>query len=192
MSLLTGFIPFAIFAVLEHFTGLATALFAAAAASLASIAADLLRRRSPKPMEIGSILVFGGLGLYACRFAPAWSIFEIRLYVDAGLLSLVLASVACGRPFTLAYAREKLPRAAWTRPLFMQANRAISLAWAAAFAVLVAADVVMAYVPQVPLGAGILVSVAALFLATRYSLKHARAAVAAAGSRGGGEVATSR
>ena len=108
MNMLIGFIPFAVFAVLEHFTGLVTALFVAAAASLAIIARDLLRRKSPKSLEVGSAVIFGGLGLYASRLAPAWSLFEVRLYVDTCLLLLVLASIAAGRPFTLAYARERV------------------------------------------------------------------------------------
>ena len=61
----------------------------------------------------------------------------------------------------------------------MQTNRAISLAWAAAFVVLVASDVIMAYVPQVPVRAGILVSIAALALAAKYTTKRARNAAEA-------------
>ena len=173
MNMLLGFVPFAVFAVLEHFTGLVLALALAAFASLVIIARDLLRRQSPKLLEIGSALIFGGLGLYAWWARPAWSLFEVRLYVDACLLLIVLASVAIGRPFTQAYARERTAPEVWEQPSFRHGTRAIALAWAAAFAVLVLADACMVFVPQLPLKVDILVSLAALYAAARYTMKRA-------------------
>ena len=171
MNMLLGFVPFAVFAVLEHFTGLVLALALAAFASLVIIARDLLRRQSPKLLEIGSALIFGGLSLYAWWARPAWSLFEVRLYVDACLLLIVLASVAMGRPFTQAYARERTAPEVWEQPSFRRGTRAIALAWAAAFAVLVLADTCMVFVPQLPLKVDILVSLAALYAAARYTMK---------------------
>jgi hypothetical protein len=41
----------------------------------------------------------------------------VRLAVDAGLLAIVLASLAAGRRFTLQYARERVPEQYWHAPL---------------------------------------------------------------------------
>jgi hypothetical protein len=173
MNMLLGFVPFAAFAVLEHLAGLVPSLLVAAAASLLILLRDVVRRRTPKPLEVGSFVLFGGLGLYAAWSRPGWSLFEVRLYVDAGLLLMVLGSIAIGRPFTLAYARERASPDSWQRPAFRRTCRDIALAWAAAFAVLVGADACMAWLPQVPLRVAILVSVAALFAAAKYTMSRA-------------------
>jgi hypothetical protein len=52
----------------------------------------------------------------------------VRLAVAAGLPAIVLASLAAGRPFTLQYARERVPKQYWHAPLFLTINRRI--AWA--------------------------------------------------------------
>ena len=61
--------------------------------------------QTPKILEIGTFVLFGGLALYAVLGGPMWSIMGVRLRVDAGLLTLVLITMAVGRPFTLQYAR---------------------------------------------------------------------------------------
>ena len=53
------------------------------------------------------MFLFGGLAVYALLGGPAWTVIGVRLRVDAGLLLIVLASMAVGRPFTLQYARER-------------------------------------------------------------------------------------
>ena len=71
-----------------------------------------MRRRgeSVKILEIGSLVLFGLLvRVYAGSAAPPWTVATVRLAVDAGLLAIVLVSLAIGRPFTLQYARERVP-----------------------------------------------------------------------------------
>jgi hypothetical protein len=53
--------------------------------------------------------------------------------------------------------------------MFLAVNTTITLAWAGAFAVLVIADVVMLYMPEVPLWVGIALTVAALYGAVRFT-----------------------
>ncbi len=48
----------------------------------------------------------------------------------------MLAGLARGEPFTVEWARETVPAAYWTQPLFLRINAVISLAWGAAFAAL--------------------------------------------------------
>jgi len=104
-----------------------------------------------------------------------WTIPLVRLVVDFGLLVIVLVSLAIGRPFTLQYARETTSPEIWNRPEFMAVNRRITLVWAAAFAVLVLADAGMAFLPQIPHGVMILVTVAALLFASKYTAQSTKA-----------------
>ena len=76
----------------------------------------------------------------SCSIAWASLSTTVRLAVDGGLLVIVLVSLAIGMPFTLQYARESVPKEFWTVPLFITTNQRITAAWAAAFAVMTAAD----------------------------------------------------
>jgi hypothetical protein len=89
--------------------------------------------------------------------------------VDGGLTLIVLISIALRQPFTLQYAREKVDPALWDSPRFLRVNYVISAAWALAFAVLTLADLLMAYVPQLPHSAGIILTVLAIVAALRFT-----------------------
>jgi hypothetical protein len=162
MSLVISFLPFiAFFALLRlvsPLAGLAGALFV----SVSLCARVMLRRQSVKLLELGSLIVFAALVLYTMAVRPNWNVAMVRLWVDAGLLAIVVVSLAIGRPFTLQYAREKVDRRYWDTPEFRATSRLIALIWAAAFAVLIAADAAAAYVPRVPVPVDVCVSVVAL------------------------------
>jgi hypothetical protein len=97
------------------------------------------------------------------------SILGVRLCVDGGLFLIVLVSIALRRPFTLQYAREQAPPDIWHRPEFLRANYIISAAWGVAFAVMVVADIVMVFVPNVPVGFGIGATILAIAGAIRFT-----------------------
>ncbi|MFI5411597.1 hypothetical protein [Kaistia sp. UC242_56] len=78
-------------------------------------------------------------------------------------------------PFTLQYARETTSPEIWKHSEFMAVNRRIALVWAAAFAVLVLADAGMAFLPQIPHGVMIPVTVAALLFAFKYTAQSTKA-----------------
>jgi hypothetical protein len=82
--------------------------------------------RTPKLLQIGTTLLFAGLALYSRMGGPQWSIVGVRLRVDTGLLAIVLASMALGRPFTLQYAREQVAPALWNSAVFMRTNYVIT------------------------------------------------------------------
>ena len=92
----------------------------------------------------------------------ASSIFAVRLVVDAGLLVIVLASMALGRPFTLQYARRQMPQQYWTSPRFLRANTIIASAWAVAFLIMVIAEAAVVFISGLPEMLGIIAVVAAL------------------------------
>jgi hypothetical protein len=120
------------------------------------------RGKSVKILEAGTVVLFGGLAIFTALTRFDWTILEARLAVDLGLLAIVLGSIVVRRPFTLQFAREEVPREYWTNPQFVATNYKISAVWAGAFAVLVLADVVMAFFPAIPLWVGIVVTVLAL------------------------------
>lgn len=170
MGILLGFAPFIAFAVLNGLLGATGALTIAAAVSAALILWNLRRGLAPKLLEAGTVVLFGGLALYALAGGPTGSLFVTRLCVDTGLLVIVLASLALRRPFTLQYAREQTPREFWDRPEFLRANDVITAAWALAFAVMVAADGAVAWVPHLPAAVGIVATVAAIVGAIKFTV----------------------
>jgi hypothetical protein len=93
----------------------------------------------------------------------------VRLSVDAGLLLVVLVSIAIRRPFTLRYARERVDRKYWNHPEFIRTNYVITAAWALAFVVLVLADLVLLYKPDVPPRFGVIATILALTGAIKFT-----------------------
>jgi hypothetical protein len=173
VSLLIGFAPFAVFAVLERVGVTVVGLAAAAAVSLAAILRDtVVHHRSAKLLEVGSLALFGGLAAVAAVGGMHGSVLSVRLVVDAGLLVIVLLSLIVRRPFTLAYARERVPATSWTSPAFLKVNRTLTAAWALAFAFLVASDMLMLRAPAVPRAVGIATTVAALLGALIFTSRY--------------------
>jgi hypothetical protein len=156
----------------DHLGYVETALWAGALVAGALLMRDrFILGRSFKILEVGTFALFAGLAVYTRATAQLWTIPAVRLVVDAGLLLIVLASLAAGRPFTLQYARENTPREVWSSPRFLAVNRNITLAWAAAFAVLVLADAAMVYVLEIPRRLDIIATVLALVGAYKYTAR---------------------
>jgi hypothetical protein len=164
METLLAFAPFIVYVVIERIAGIMPGLISAAMVAFALLIRDIISpKRTVKLLDIGTTILFGGLAAYARFTAVTWSIVAVRLRVDAGLLLIVLTSIIVRRPFTLQYARERVARDLWDSPEFVRINYVITAAWAGAFAVMVAADLVMLYVPTLPRWVGIAATVAALY-----------------------------
>ena len=170
MGLILAFAPFIVFVIAERLAGPKIGLTVATMASGVLLLRDWLSRsRTVKVLEIGTFLLFGGLAAYAAASGAAWSIVGVRLRVDAGLLLIVLVSIAICRPFTLPYAREETPREFWNAPAFIKTNYVITAVWALAFAVMVGADLLMLYLPNLPLKVGIGATILAIVGAIRFT-----------------------
>ncbi len=169
MGILLGFAPFLMFALAATAWGPMVGLILGAATSAALLARDIVRRSQPKILEMGTCLMFVGLAAWQKLLPSDTSVFSVRLRVDIGLMIIVLASIAIGKPFTLQYARERVSADQAKSPSFMRTNRAISAVWAAAFVCIVAADALLLYVPAVPRAVSIVVTVAALIGAYRFT-----------------------
>jgi hypothetical protein len=163
VNILLAFTPFLTFALLEPRFGAHGALLAATVVSGLLVADDILvRRKSMKPLETGSLILFGALAFASRSPAFSPSALVVRLLVNGGLLALVAGSLLVGRPFTLPYAREQVSPEVAASARFRAVNRKLSAAWALAFAVIVAADAAMLYAPGFTPLAGTVASLAAL------------------------------
>ncbi len=169
MGILLSFAPFIAFALIDRLVGSVEGLSAGFAISALFLARDWLSAtRNAKLLEVGTAILFGLLAGCALAFDPGWSVIGVRLMVDAGLLLIVLASIVVRQPFTLQYAREQVSDEVAKSPAFLRTNYIISAAWALAFAVLVAADLVMLYLPDLH-RLGIIVTIVALVGAFKFT-----------------------
>lgn len=170
MNLLLAFAPFITFAIVDRVVGATPGLIAGALVAIALVIRDALsKKRTVKILEVGTVILFGGLAVYSLLLTVAWTIVGVRLWVDAGLLVIVLASLALRQPFTLQYAREKVAEEYWAQPAFLRTNDIITAVWAAAFALMVIADLVMLYVPAVPVRVGVWVTILAILGAYKFT-----------------------
>jgi hypothetical protein len=151
--------PYGAFTTLMLVTSAAVSLFAAAAICLMVMAYDMVRGCSIKMLGAGSAILFATLGCYFTLVDSSLSSSAVRL--TAGVLAIMLISLAIRRPFTLQYAREVVDAETAGLPGFLKANYIITWAWAAASLLIVMADVLMIYVPGLPLWTGIAIAFAA-------------------------------
>ena len=169
MGILLAFAPFIAFAVIDRLVGAIPGLVVGAAVSGILLLRDWIGGKTPKVLEFGTVILFSGLAVYAVLGSPTWSIVGVRLRVDAGLLLIVLLSMALRRPFTLQYARERVSREYWDRAEFIRTNYVITAVWALAFAVLVIADLILLYAPNLPPRFSIVATILALLAAIKFT-----------------------
>jgi hypothetical protein len=188
MNILLSLSPFIAFFVLMRVVHPLAGLVGAFIVSLLLGVFQWRRGESVKVLEIGSLALFGALVFYTLVAAPEWTVATVRLAVDAGLFAIALVSLLVGRPFTLQYARESVPKEFWSSPLFLSTNRQITAAWTAAFAVMAGADAAAQYVDAIPFWIDIAATVAAFaaaFWFTRWSSARARRRAASFANPGG-------
>jgi len=153
--------PYAAFATLMLVSSAAVSVFASAAICLMVIAYDALRGRSLKMLGAGSVIVFAALGAYITLLDRSLSSSAVKLAVDAGVFAISLTSLVIRKPFTLQYAREMVDAETAQLPGFARANYIITWAWTGAFLLMMIANVLMIYVPGLPLWSGLVIAFAA-------------------------------
>ncbi len=153
--------PFGAFGVLMLVASAAVSLFAAAALCLGIVAYDAIRGGSVKLFMVGAVIVFGALGCYVTLVDGNWSGVAIRLAVDGGFLAIALLSIAIRLPFTLQYAREAVEHEITLLPSFMRANYILTWVWTGAIVLMLIADILMIYLPSLPLWIGLAAAFAA-------------------------------
>lgn len=161
MTIFLVLLPFGVFSALMLLAAADMALFAAAATGLAVIAYDRFRGRQLKMLGAGSVVLFLGLGAYLTLIDAGLSASAIRLTVDTGVLAIALVSLAIRHPFTLQYAREVVGPGTAVLPGFIKANYIITWAWTACMLLMMTGNVLMIYLPSLPLWAGLAITFAA-------------------------------
>ena len=177
MTIFLVLAPFGAFATLMLVTSAVASLFASAAICLMVIGYDVLRGRSIKMLGAGSVILFAALGFYLVAVDSSLSTSAVRLTIDAGVLAISLASLAIRQPFTLQYAREMVDPETAKLPGFRKANYVITWAWTAAFLLMLIANILMIYLPGLPLWSGLAIAFAARNTAvyfTKWYPKHRR------------------
>lgn len=165
---LLGFAPFVAFALMEKLIGIEVGLAAGLTISLALLAWEVAGHRGFNILELGSALIFALLTAIAVHRYPTWSVWEVRLYVDGGLALVVFLSVLIRRPFTLQYGRRAVsPDARGGRDVLR--HSIISSVWGSAFAGLGVVDFIMTCDPGAPDRRGIILTLALLAAAARFT-----------------------
>ncbi len=171
MTLVLGFAPFVLFAVLMRLS-VSLALWVAFATAFTLALRSFVETRVLKTLDVGSTMLFGLLALFVSFIPPDVTLSAVRLIVDGGMLTIALVSILLRQPFTLQYAREQVPRALWGAPLFLRTNYIISAVWAAAFAIMTAADAAATFIPQVSLTRAVAAGLVALAAALTFTLQY--------------------
>jgi hypothetical protein len=153
-------LPYAAYAALMLISPMLS-MTVGAALCLLAVVVDSVRGRSVKLLSAGSAIVFAGLACYRGLVDPAMSASAMHLAVDGGVFAIALGSILARFPFTLQYALESVPAETAAMPGFLQANYVISGAWALATALMIAANVLMIYVPGLPIWTGLAIAFAA-------------------------------
>jgi len=161
MTLFLILAPYAAFALLMLVTPADVALFTAAGICLAVIAYDMVRGRSLKILGVGSTVVFIAVGGYVTEIDPNLSVSGVKFAVDAGMFLLTLGSIVAGKPFTKQYALEVVDAEVAKLPGFVKANYIITAAWSLSMLLMMAGNVALIYVPNLPLWSGLLIAFAA-------------------------------
>ena len=154
-------LPFGVFSLLMLLTSADLALFASAATGLAVIVWDAFRGRQIKMLGAGTVVLFLALGLYLTLVDATLSNSVIKLTVDIGVLAISLGSLAVRRPFTLQYAREMVDAETAGLPGFVKANHIITWAWTACMVLMMTGNILMIYLPGLPLWSGLAIAFAA-------------------------------
>ncbi|MBR0825977.1 hypothetical protein JQ596_10550 [Bradyrhizobium manausense] len=153
--------PYGAFTFLMFVASALVSVFTASAICLATIAIDLWYGRSVKTLAAGSAIIFAAIGLYLLLVDPAFGTLGVKVSIDTGIFVLSLGSMLIRRPFTLQYAIEAVPAETAAMPGFLRANYYITAAWTAAALLMLAANVVLLYVPGLPIWSSIAIAFAA-------------------------------
>lgn len=169
VNLLTGFAPFiAFFGLMRLDMPLAALSTAFALSGILTLHKGRLGE-TIKILDIGGLMLFGGLTLYTAVLYPNWSIGGVKLVVDGGLTLIAAISMVVGQPFTLQYAKERVPEEYWSTSRFLLVNQLFSGVWTLSFAIATACDAAATYVPWIPLWTEVVLSLGGLCAATWFS-----------------------
>jgi hypothetical protein len=170
MTLILGFAPFILFALLSRLSA-DLALWTAFAAAFVVTIRDFVERPLLRLLDGVSLALFGLLALGRGFVAPDLSLTAVRTAVDVVMALAIASSLLRRRPFSLQYASGETGGLVWPLPLFLRVNYVISAGWAAAFAAMSVADGAVTFA-SVPQAVGVAVSVVAIGAAITLTLRY--------------------
>lgn len=171
MNLVAGFAPFILFTILSRLS-VDLALWIAFATAFVVTIRDFVESPSLRLLDAGSLTLFALLALGRGFLDPNLSLAAVRFIAALSLFLLLGLPLALKRPFSVAYARLDPREAGWPPQLFLRVNYLVSAAWAAAFAVMAAADGAVVFDPGLPLYGSIAISLVALGCAITFTLRY--------------------
>jgi hypothetical protein len=169
MTLILGFAPFILFAMLSRLSA-DLALWAAFAAAFVVTIRDFVESPSLRLLDIGSLTVFGVLALVRGFIAPDMALVEVRALAELALFLALAVSLVRRKPFSIEYAHATAQERA--QPLFLRVNMAVSAVWTAAFAAMAAMDTALVFVSTLPIWPAIAVSVLGFGAAITFTLRY--------------------
>lgn len=171
MGILLGFAPFIVFALLTS-VSVSLGLWLAFAAAFVITIRDFVESPTLRLLDAGSVALFGLLALFTGFIEPSLTLPSVHLMVDAGFLGMALVSLGLRRPLTLDYGHEHLPKEIWNTPAVRRSHYILTGAWAAAFAVMTAADLAGTWFSKLPISLDIAAGYAALGLAIVFTVRY--------------------
>ncbi|HEY1614268.1 MAG TPA: hypothetical protein VGF97_11300 [Rhizomicrobium sp.] len=171
LSMLVGFAPFVVFALLSNLSP-DLALWAAFATAFAIGIRDFAHEKLLRLLDVGSATLFGLLALYAGFIQPGMTIEMVRLVVDGGLFAISLLSILLRNPLTLQYAREQVPSEFWTSRRFIASNYGLTSLWMVAFAAMASIDALSNIDKRLPLSFDAALVLLVLLLAIAFTARY--------------------
>ncbi|MDD5561726.1 MAG: hypothetical protein PHT50_06340 [Candidatus Omnitrophica bacterium] len=169
MGMVMTFLPWLAFWVLLSYGKLFAAIVIALAASVLAIAVEKISGRTPKILQIGTLAVFVVFALAASFVDRVWLAYWIRLMSNASLTLVVLISILIGKPFTIQYARESVPKEYWNSAEFLHANYVITWVWFAAFVANTAASGLNHFIPSINVLVNWVISICPILVAAKFT-----------------------
>ena|SRR5579871_2343893 len=139
LAMLLGFVPAAIFTLLANISQ-DLALWAGLSAAFVVSIRDFAQEPVLRLLDMGSLVLFGLMALYAGFIHPGITIQLTRFVVDIGFCVLALLSILLRNPLTLQYAREQVANEIWKSRPFLLTNYGLTALWMLCFAVMASGD----------------------------------------------------
>ncbi|MGV9268328.1 hypothetical protein ACWDRR_27095 [Kitasatospora sp. NPDC003701] len=194
-SPILGMAPWIVFSVLVGPGRFEIAVGVALALTVALVVAGRIRApgSSWKILEVCDVVFFAALAVIGA-LASAGTLTWLETYAgevsNLALVAIAFGSIAARLPFTLQYARERVPRALWHSPQFVRTNYLLTGVWGLAFLVAALAGLYGDLVLHNPnnLWTGWIIQIGAIILALRFTDWYPQV-VRARAARAGGEPA---
>ena len=174
MGMILTFLPWLLFWVLLSHGKLFLSIVIALAASIAAVAAEKMAGRGPKILQIGTLTVFVIFLAAAAFLDRAWLGHWIKVLSNASLTLIVLVSILIGKPFTIQYARESVPRELWGTPEFLRANYVITWVWFVAFVINTAVFGLDHFIPSINVFVNWAIAICPILAAAKFTAWYSR------------------